>query len=108
MKLHKYLHIFLIGLSIFAFTAHAQETTEEPNQESESDFLDGLEEADGEWIVVSQHYKHTENCIKLGCILSGPVADQDACKAWAKEYNKKDPFDHARCVDGTGYLDEDQ
>lgn len=100
MKLLRYLPIIVFGFSFALSSANGQET--------DSGYLDELEDSDGEWIVVSQHYKHTENCMKLGCILMGPVASQDECKDWAKDYNKKDPFDHARCVDGTGYLGDDE
>lgn len=66
--------------------------------------LNSGEDAGVEWVVISNHFKHSENCTSRGCILMGPTVDRDACDDWAKVYNRKDPFDHARCVEAIDYV----
>ena len=57
----------------------------------------------GDWIVVGNHYRHTNNCAAHGCVVMGPMNDKDACEQWAKDYNRHDPLDHTRCVDASDY-----
>lgn len=67
-------------------------------QFSEEDYQDERQGYVDEWVVVSDHYKHANNCTSDGCIIMGPMSDHDACQEWSRDYNKIDPLDHSRCV----------
>ncbi len=59
----------------------------------------------GQWVVISNHFRHSDNCTSDGCILMGPTDDRDACEAWSRQYNRVDPLDHTRCIEARFYTD---
>ena len=61
-----------------------------------------------EWIVISNHFRHSENCTSDGCVVMGPMTDRAACEEWSRRYNKIDPFDHTRCVSAKAYNIRDE
>ena len=62
-----------------------------------------LQRGPGEWVVVGTHFRHADDCTTYGCVLIGPMNDEDACKEWARFYNRRDPHDHVRCVSAENY-----
>ena len=66
-------------------------------------FLAAQSGAPEEWVVISNHFRHSENCTSDGCIVMGPMSDREACEDWSASYNRIDPFDHTRCVAARSY-----
>lgn len=68
-------------------------------------FLGELHGAATQYIALGLHYRHDDDCTNRGCVLMGPTDDRDACEEWVKSYNRIDPYDAARCVAATPFLD---
>ena len=62
-----------------------------------------IDNVGAEWVVISYHFIHGEDCTTFGCIIIGPTEDKAACDEWASLYNRGNPFDHSRCVSAAGY-----
>ena len=90
----------LAAAGVAASVAPAAAQSEIALQEQYQDERHGLVE---EWVAVSDHYKHSDNCTSDGCVIMGPMSDRDACEEWTRTYNRIDPFDHARCVSARSY-----
>ena len=89
--------IACIGLLVSASPATSQQ-----NEEYEQ-FRSDFDNSGSEWVVISYHFRHGDDCTTYGCVIIGPTGDRPACEEWASLYNGADPFDHVRCVDATSY-----
>lgn len=79
--------------------AAAQTTTDRDYER----FLQEIETPGAQYVAISYHFRHDVGCTSRGCIIMGPMTDRHACEGWAREYNRIDPTDHARCVEASDY-----
>lgn len=56
-----------------------------------------------EWVVISNHFRHSVNCTSDGCIVMGPMTDRAACEEWSESYNRFDPNDYTHCRPARDY-----
>ncbi|MEO1331296.1 MAG: hypothetical protein AAFW46_16725 [Pseudomonadota bacterium] len=76
------------------------------NEQERAAYRAAVERPGPQWIIISNHFKHSFRCFGGGCVLMGPTDDRAACEEWARDYNEGDPFDHARCVSAEPFLAE--
>lgn len=91
--------VLLAALTIFALGAAPARAAEVEYEE----FLAELEDPGVQFVVISNHFRHSVGCTSRGCVLMGPTNDRAACEEWSKAYNRVDPYDHTRCVESGDY-----
>lgn len=82
-------------------TAGAQDTGSDAaaGERLYAEYLAEIGRPDPHFVAVSNHFRHTEDCTRSGCVIMGPTQDRAACEDWARAWNQFDPYDHARCVE---------
>ena len=94
--------LFLVGAAV-AHCAILAWSAVSAQQDLRAEYERELASQAGEWVVVGNHFRHSDNCTVHGCIVMGPMIDQEACEEWSRDYNLHDPLDHTTCVDATKY-----